>query len=123
LHSAIAISRIATENFLSLQKIEFALGPLTVLVGPNGVGKSNILRLFQFLGDVARRDLVPAISALGGFEQLAFRHPDRKDRPVRLHLIGKITPYASDRALDEYKLSFWSRSYRTANSTETKRLI
>ncbi|MER6731923.1 AAA family ATPase [Streptomyces puniciscabiei] len=37
-----------------LERSQLPLGPLTVLVGPNAAGKSNVLRVFQFLADVAR---------------------------------------------------------------------
>ena len=64
---------IFASNFLSFREIKVSLNSLNILVGPNGAGKTNFLRIFQFLGDVARRDLVPAIDQLGGIAQLRFR--------------------------------------------------
>lgn len=64
---------VSVENFLSFRKSEVKLGSLNVLVGPNGAGKTNFLKIFQFLGDVARLDLIPAIDGLGGFDELRFR--------------------------------------------------
>jgi predicted ATPase len=105
------LSRVSVENFLSLQKMDLDLSPLNVLVGPNGGGKTNILKTFQFLGDVARLDLVPAIYEFGGFENLLFRGKDSKQRTIRIHFTGVVTPYASTNAPDEYSLSFWQRQY------------
>jgi len=67
------IHEVAASNFLSFRDVTVRLSSLTVLVGPNGAGKTNFLRIFQFLGEVARRDLPPAIDQLGGVSQLRFR--------------------------------------------------
>ncbi|MFD8740963.1 AAA family ATPase, partial [Streptomyces sp. NPDC059618] len=40
------------ENFRSLRDVTIPLGPLTVLVGANGVGKSNVLKVFDLLADI-----------------------------------------------------------------------
>jgi predicted ATPase len=115
---------VQVENFLSFRRSRITLGPLNVLVGPNGAGKTNFLRIFQFLGDVARQDLTPAIDAIGGFGQARFRgevgsagrvliHSSR--RPM-IHLRGIVTEHASETAPDEYRLSFWERQQRMVGS-------
>jgi predicted ATPase len=43
------ITRVRARNFKSLRDVDFSLGPLNVLVGPNMGGKSNVLDLFRFL--------------------------------------------------------------------------
>ncbi|HUB77229.1 MAG TPA: AAA family ATPase [Bryobacteraceae bacterium] len=43
------ITRVRARNFRSLKEVDFSLGPLNVLVGPNMGGKSNVLDLFRFL--------------------------------------------------------------------------
>ena len=45
------ITRIRVRNFKSLRDVDFSLGTLNVLVGPNMGGKSNVLDLFRFLYD------------------------------------------------------------------------
>jgi predicted ATPase len=60
------------ENFRSLRKVSLPLGPLNVLVGPNGVGKTNVLEVFRFLADMINTDLEPALDQRGGFDEVAF---------------------------------------------------
>lgn len=60
------------ENFRSLRDVTIPLGPLTILVGANGVGKSNVLKVFDLLADIIRTDLEPALETRGGFDEVAF---------------------------------------------------
>lgn len=115
---------VTIENFLSFRKAVVSLQGLNVLVGPNGAGKTNFLRAFQFVGEVARSDLVPAIDTLGGFEQIRFRGTDNPERTVRLEFSGLITEHSSANALDEYKLTFWERRFRsTRQDIPLRRII
>ena len=43
------LKKVHIRNFLSLRDVELSLKPLTVLVGPNASGKSNILNALSFL--------------------------------------------------------------------------
>lgn len=106
------ILEVSVENFLSFRKATVPLQSLNVLVGPNGAGKTNFLRIFQFLGEVARQDLTPAIDFLGGFEQLRFRGEIGQEGTIKIALRGVITQHASLNAPDEYKLSFWEGRIR-----------
>ena len=49
------LEQIYIKNFLSLRNVALELKPLTVLVGPNASGKSNVLRALRLLKTVARR--------------------------------------------------------------------
>lgn len=57
----------------TLTDTKLPLGPLTVMVGPNAAGKSNVLHALEFLGDVTRDGIEPAPAERGGFGALAFR--------------------------------------------------
>lgn len=111
---------ISADNFLSLQAVEVDLGPLNVLVGPNASGKTNLLKVIQFLGDTVRTDLMPAVTEHGGFDALRFRGttPSPKKRKskkaqqsrrtsIRIGIKAQVTKHSSPNALDEYSLSFW----------------
>ncbi|MCW8216826.1 MULTISPECIES: AAA family ATPase [Streptomyces] len=99
------------ENFRSLRDVTIPLGPLTVLVGPNGVGKSNVLAVFDFLAAVIRTDLQPALEELGGFDEVAFwGGGDKPPTSMVIRLKADWTKHASVNAPDEYSLTIRRRS-------------
>ena len=51
------ITKVWAKNFRSIEYAELELDPLTVLVGPNASGKSNLLDILSFLADAARDGL------------------------------------------------------------------
>ena len=57
------------------------LAPLTLLVGPNGTGKTSLLALMRALWDVAFREIAPNFREppydLGAFPDIVHRHSDR----------------------------------------------
>lgn len=97
---------IEARNFMSLQSVSVDLQELSVLVGTNGAGKSNLLKVIQFLGDTARLDLGPAIDNHGGFDRIFFRGGKQASNIVQLRLVGLFTKNSSISAPDEYQLSF-----------------
>lgn len=64
---------LTVRNFRTLTDTKLPLGPLKVMVGPNAAGKSNVLHALEFLGDVARQGIEPALEDRGGFDVLAYR--------------------------------------------------
>ena len=69
------ISRVWARNFRSIEFAELELGPLTVLVGPNAAGKSNLIGIFGFLSDIARLGLETAITQRGGIDSVGRKSP------------------------------------------------
>ncbi|MFF9346822.1 AAA family ATPase [Streptomyces sp. NPDC014734] len=98
------------ENFRSLRDVTIPLGPLTVLVGPNGVGKSNVLKVFDFLAAIIRTDLQPALDERGGFDEVAFWGGDKPPTSMVVRLKADWTTHASTKAPDEYSLTIRRRS-------------
>lgn len=47
------VTRISIEGFRSIRDSSVELGDINVLIGPNGIGKSNFLSVFPFIRDVA----------------------------------------------------------------------
>lgn len=66
----VAIKKIRVKNFKSFNELEVELDKLNVLIGANASGKSNFIKIFQFLGDIVKFGLDNAISMQGGIEYL-----------------------------------------------------
>lgn len=61
------INRLRVSNFRSLgQDVDLELGPLTVLVGQNGSGKSNVVDALRFLSDAMYPGLEAAVTKRHG---------------------------------------------------------
>ncbi len=71
--SRTSIVRVWAKNFRSIEHAVLELGPLTVLVGPNASGKSNLLDVLAFLSDAARDGLETAINRRGGIDSIGRR--------------------------------------------------
>lgn len=65
-----AIKRIRVKNFKSFKDLEVELGKFNLLIGANASGKSNFIRIFEFLRDIVKHGLDNAISMQGGSEYL-----------------------------------------------------
>jgi predicted ATPase len=55
------ITRIEVDGFKSLRGFAVDLAPLTAIVGPNGVGKSNLFDALQVLSALAREEVIDAL--------------------------------------------------------------
>lgn len=75
---------------------------MSVLVGPNGSGKTNLLKVLDFVANAARFDIDGAISMWGGYEHVHRQAPDAG--PVVLIIEGQVTTYASEGAPDSYRI-------------------
>ena len=69
------IAKVWAKNFRSIESAELEFGPLTVLVGPNASGKSNLIDILGFLGDAARLGLETAIARRGGIDSIGRKSP------------------------------------------------
>ena len=74
-----AIDRIQIAGFKSIREADIVLRPLNVLIGPNGVGKSNFVSLFRLLNQLIERRLQTHVSTVGGANGLL--HFGRKRTP------------------------------------------
>ena len=51
------LKKIEIAGYKSIEHAEIELGHINVLIGANGAGKSNLLSLFEFLGEVRQNRL------------------------------------------------------------------
>ena len=84
--SSVKITHISANNWRNFKTIDFNLERRLFIVGPNAAGKSNLLDLFRFLGDVAAPGggLASAISSRGGLSKVRslFSRNFRKGRLI-----------------------------------------
>lgn len=60
------IERLSIQNFRSIRNTEINLSRLSVIVGANGSGKSNLIKAIQFISSIAKHGLDRAVSHAGG---------------------------------------------------------
>jgi predicted ATPase len=78
-HNRVFLDEIHIKDFLSLHDVKLPLKPLTILVGPNASGKSNILRALEILRDLMQRENLPSVNNVrdwlwaGGAARTSFR--------------------------------------------------
>lgn len=83
-----AVTRLRVKNFKSIGAADVSLGPLTLLVGQNGAGKSNFLDALRFTSDCLRTTVEYALRDRGGINEVRRRsrgHPTNFG--IRLDLV------------------------------------
>lgn len=114
------ILELHVEGFRSLKDVTWKPGDLNVVIGPNGTGKSNLLRLLECISVSAKGQLGKHIKSLGGIDPLLWdgeaedirwtvkaspvderRDPERDSLTyeTRLTRIGKTSAYRVDHEL------------------------
>lgn len=83
------IKRLRVKNYKSLKYLDLQLKPLTVLVGANNAGKSNILDAFQFLGEFVQQGQ-GAVNKRGGFPDMVW-DGQLEGHGISLDIDGEIT--------------------------------
>lgn len=80
------ITRVQIKNFRNLADVDVHLGPLTVLVGRNGAGKSTFLDALRFVRDALKNGLDTAISQSGGIEAIRRRTLQNASEDIEITL-------------------------------------
>lgn len=65
------ITHLTAHNWRNFKNLDFPLGDRLIVVGPNASGKSNLLDLLRFLGDISRSGggLAAALESRGGLSK------------------------------------------------------
>lgn len=92
------LTTLAVSGYRSLRDVVVPLGPLTVVTGANGAGKSNLYRALRLLSAAARGDLVGAVAREGGLPSLLWAGPEQggTQGTVRKSAVAVQLGFASD---------------------------
>lgn len=84
------ITTLAVSGYRSLRDVRIDLGPLNVVTGANGSGKSSLYRALRLLADAAQGRVVASLAAEGGMPSALWAGPKvlgramvRGDHPVQ----------------------------------------
>lgn len=86
------ISRLEIENYKSLRHVILEPKELTVLVGANASGKSNLAECFEFISETYRHGLEVAVARKGGYENIAHRKIQRSKSSVCIKVTATYRP-------------------------------
>ncbi|GAA0262020.1 hypothetical protein LNAOJCKE_5000 [Methylorubrum aminovorans] len=92
------VREIEAAGYRSLRSLRFPVGPLSVFVGGNGTGKTNLYRVLSLLQAAAAGSLTRALAAEGGMESVLWAGPRRKGEPARVRLSAELFDDATGHA-------------------------
>lgn len=77
------ITQLDVAGYRSVQKLSLPLGPLTLIVGPNGSGKTNLYRSLYLLSAAAEGRLAQVLAEEGGVPSVLWAG-SRDKKPARM---------------------------------------
>ena len=84
---SLQVSEIAAAGYRTLRSIRFPVRQLSVFVGANGVGKTNLYRALQLIQAAAAGTLSRELAAEGGMESALWAGKRQAKKPVRMRLM------------------------------------
>ena len=84
------IESIEISRYRSLYHVVFRPGHLTVVVGPNNSGKTNLVDAVDFVAEAYRYGLEIAVGRKGGFENIAHRKMRRTKSPLAFRVVATV---------------------------------
>ncbi|MEB3259719.1 MAG: ATP-binding protein, partial [Cyanobacteriota bacterium] len=72
-----SLHQLAVTGYRSLRQLTLPPGPLTLVCGANGCGKSNLYRALGLIAAAARGELVAALAMEGGLPAVFWAGPER----------------------------------------------
>ena len=77
------LQSLAVANYRSLRELVIPLGPLNLITGANGSGKSNLYRALRLLAETAQGGVVAALAREGGLPSTLWAGPEQFSRGMR----------------------------------------
>ncbi len=86
----IFLEKIFINNYLSLHKVTLPLKPLTVLVGPNASGKTNVLHALNLLSAMMSKENLPEVDYVKGIVWAGVPNPIRFELHVKIEDVSSV---------------------------------
>lgn len=77
------ITRLAVSGYRSLRDVRLSLGPLNVVTGANGTGKSSLYRALRLLAEIAQGRVIQSLAAEGGLPSTLWAGPETLSRTMK----------------------------------------
>lgn len=77
------ISTVAVHGYRSLRELRVPIGPITVVTGANGTGKSSLYRALRLLADCAEGQVIGSLAREGGLPSTLWAGPEVIGKAVR----------------------------------------
>ena len=77
------VSRLCISGYRSLRDVRLDVGPLTVVTGANGSGKSSLYRALRLLADVAQGRVIQSLAIEGGLQSVLWAGPEAFSRSMK----------------------------------------
>ncbi|NPC70220.1 AAA family ATPase [Corallococcus exiguus] len=81
-----ALTRLDIAGYRSVRQLHLELGPVTVVVGPNGSGKTNLYRALYLLAAAAEGRLARTLADEGGTSSVMWAGPRDPKKPARMRV-------------------------------------
>jgi predicted ATPase len=93
------ILELEIKGFRSLKSVSWKPGALNVVIGPNGTGKSNLLRIIELISIAAQGRLGKYVQSLGGMDPIVW---DGKGSTISFTV--KTLPVGQNNGPEQYEL-------------------
>lgn len=112
------ITKLHIEGFRSLRNVDWSPGDLNVIIGPNGTGKSNLLRFLELISVSAQGRLGKYVQSLGGMDPIVW---DGQSTSIKFILESK--PAGSELDPEQYELEMIRLGSGSSYKIENEHLI
>ncbi|SDU49543.1 AAA family ATPase [Desulfobacula phenolica] len=112
------INKLDIEGFRSLRKVSWSPGDLNVIIGPNGTGKSNLLRFMELISVSAQGRLGKYIQSLGGMDPIVW-----DGTASSIKFVMETTPEGGDMGPENYELELVRLGSGSSYKIEKERLV
>ena len=106
MRQTLSVCSVHAAQYRSLRAIDFPVGALTLFLGANGVGKTNLYRALQLLQAAALGTLAYELAAEGGMESAMWAGARPKNKPAQIRLCARFSgPGDPENPLYSYEIA------------------